>query len=91
MSLHVIMFGDYSKIDPKTIKNGRVPVNFTIPRHFDRSEWKEMFDGFLNHDGLGNGMKKLLKARDYCIAEYESLDERDKNSFRLQYSSYLSK
>ena len=35
-----------------------------------------------------NHIEKLLKARDYCITEYESLDERDKNTFRLQYSSY---
>ena len=49
MSLHVIMFGDYSKIDKKTIKKRRVPVNFGIPRHFDRSEWKTIFDSLLNH------------------------------------------
>lgn len=91
MSLHVIMFGDYSKIDPKSIKKGRVPINFSIPRHFDKSAWKEMYDDFLNHDGLGNGMEKLLKARDYCVAEYQSMDERDIATFRLQYSSYLSK
>ena len=90
MSLHVIMFGDYSKIDKKSIKNGRVPVNFGIPRHFDRSTWKTVFDSLLNHDGLGDGLEKFRSARDHCTYQYQLLDKRDKKSFGVQYSSYLA-
>ena len=90
MSLHVIMFGDYSKIDKKSIKKGRVPVNFGIPRHFDRPEWKTIFDSLLNHEGLGNGLEKLRRARDHCTHQYQLLDKREKNSFGVQYSSYLA-
>ena len=90
MSLHVIMFGDYSKIDKKSIRKGKVPISFSFPRHFDKSKWRQIFDDLLNHDGLGDGVEKLRRARDYCIAEYESLDRKEKSSFGIQFSSYLA-
>lgn len=84
------MFGDYYEFDKKLIRKGKVPTPRGFPRHFNKSEWGQIFEDLLNHDGLGDGLQKLQHAKDYCIKEYESLDEKEKASFGIQFSSYLA-
>lgn len=61
----------------------------TIPRHFDRVEWTSIFDNFMNHKDFNSPIDTLELARNYCMEEYQSLPQKEKDFFQMQMQKYI--
>ncbi|CAG5087522.1 Oidioi.mRNA.OKI2018_I69.PAR.g11563.t1.cds [Oikopleura dioica] len=89
MSLYIVMFGDYANVDHDPILTKSKLSTLTIPRHFDRRVWPEIFNSLMNYDSLENPVDLLQEKRDYFANEYNALSPREKENFKDHYLRHL--